>query len=157
MEQQCESLKFLSLKDLEIDENYCRGLGVYSRPGLEIELIRCNFTSAGTSTLVEVLRRNQGPTRLDYCVIDNFVLADGLRGNRSLKSLRPRISDDLEVGNRELIGIASALKENKGLVDLNLTHDLKISDEAWGAVCDSLKTHPTLQVVNLHETYLLMA
>jgi hypothetical protein len=156
MEQQRESLKYLSLKDLAIDENHCRVLGAYSKPGLEIVLLRCNFTSAGTIGLVEVLRRNQGPTGLDYCVIDNFVLADGLHGNRSLKSWRPRISDNLEVGNRELIGIASALKENKGLVDLHLTHELRISDEAWGAVCDSLKTHPTLQVLNLHQPYLLM-
>jgi hypothetical protein len=121
--------------------------------------------------LAEVLGRNQGPTKLDCCDIDSFVLADRLRGNSSLKtvnlrvlgqtlwqrslgamrarpglivviwtmffsrmgcaetvawrlkSLRPRISYDDENSNRAVIAIASALKENKGLVDLDLMPD----------------------------------
>jgi hypothetical protein len=148
--EQCQSLKVLKLDRLALDEEHCRVLGGYSRPGLEIELIRCKLTSAGSSVLVEVLGRNQGPTKLDRCDIDNFVLANWLRGNCSLKSVRPRISSDLdEVGNREFLAIADALKENKGLADLNLSHDFSMSDEVWGAVCDSLKTHPTLQVLDL--------
>jgi hypothetical protein len=39
--EQCQSLKSLVLEDLEMDENHCRVLGAYSRPGLEIELVRC--------------------------------------------------------------------------------------------------------------------
>jgi hypothetical protein len=46
MEEQCQSLKSLSLKHLEMDENHCRVLGTYSRPGLEIELIHCKLTRA---------------------------------------------------------------------------------------------------------------
>jgi hypothetical protein len=149
--EQCQSLKFLSLKDLEMDENHCRALGTYSRPGLEIELIRCELTRAGTSALAEVLGRNQGPIKLDRCGIDYSVLANGLRGNSRLKSLSPRTSRNLEVGNQELLAIAGALKENKGLVDLDLCYGLTMGDETWDAVCDSLKTHPTLQVLNLPE------
>jgi hypothetical protein len=26
----------------------------------------------------------------------------------------------------------------------------RVTDEAWGAICDSLETHPTLEVLNLH-------
>jgi hypothetical protein len=149
MMEQCQSLKFLSLKDLEMDENQCRALGTYSRPGLEIELIRCELTRAGTSALTEVLGRNQGPTKLYLCNIDNSVLADGLRGNSRLKSLTPSISSDRDVGNRELLAIADALRENKGLVYLDLEHDFRMSDETWDAFCDSLKTHPTLQILDL--------
>jgi hypothetical protein len=45
--EHCPSLKLLSLKDLKMDENHCRVLGAYSRPDLEIILVRCKFTSAG--------------------------------------------------------------------------------------------------------------
>jgi hypothetical protein len=148
--EQCQSLEVLKLDQVALDEDHCRVLGGYSRPGLEIELIHCKLTSAGTSVLVEVLGRNQGPTKLDYCEIDNFVLANGLRGNSCLKSLRPRTSSDPEVRNREVLAIADALKENKGLAILNLWYRrISMSDEAWGAVCDSLKTHPTLEVLHL--------
>jgi hypothetical protein len=141
------------LHNLEMDESHCRVLGAYSRPGLEIELKHCKLTSAGTSVLAEVLGRNQGPTKLYLCEIDNSVLADGLRGNSSLKSLTPSISSNLEVvGTQEVLVIAGALKENKGLVDLDLSCGRRVKDEAWGAVCDSLKTHPTLEVLNLQNT-----
>jgi hypothetical protein len=154
MMEQCRSLKVLSLNDLEIDADQCRVLGTYSRPGLEIELDECKITSAGVSALVEVLGQNQGPTKIASCNIDNVVLADGLRGNSRLKSLKPRISNNVEVGNQELLEIADALKENKGLVDLDLTcDDLDWNDEAWDAVCDSLETHPTLEVLDLCSTF----
>jgi hypothetical protein len=90
--EQCQTLKLLSLQDLEMDENHCRALGAYSRPDLDILLINCAITSAGTGALVEVLGRNQGPTKLDCCDIDNFVLVDGLRGNSRLKRFIPRLS-----------------------------------------------------------------
>jgi hypothetical protein len=38
MMEQCQSLKVLTLKDLKMDEDHCRVLGDYSRPGLEIVL-----------------------------------------------------------------------------------------------------------------------
>jgi hypothetical protein len=82
--EQCPSLKGLKLQGLVLDENHCRALGAHSRPDLEINLDRCQLTSAGTIALAEALGRNQGPTKLDYCEIDNVVLANGLRGNSRL-------------------------------------------------------------------------
>jgi hypothetical protein len=113
--EQCPSLTALTLEHLEMDENHCRVLGAYSRPGLEIELICCKFTSAGTSALAEVLGNNRGPTELYLCEIDNSVLADVLRGNSRLKRLTPSISSDRDVGNQEVLVIAGALKETKAL------------------------------------------
>jgi hypothetical protein len=136
--EQCQSLKVLSLANLEMDENYCRVLGTYSRPGLEIVLDDCKITSAGASALGEVLGRNQGPTKLDRCYIDNVVLANGLRENSRLKSLKPRLSDSPEDGNREFHAISDALRENKGLVDLDLCYRFAMNDETWGVICDSL-------------------
>jgi hypothetical protein len=147
--EQCQSLKVLALSRLEMDEDHCRVLGAYSRPDLEIVLDSCTITDAGASTLVEVLRRNQGPTKLDDCEIDNVVLANGLRGNSRLKSLEPSLSEDSDVGNRQVLAIAGALRENKGLVHLDLSYELRLNDETWGAICDSLKTHPTLEVLHL--------
>jgi hypothetical protein len=147
--EQCQSLKVLRLEQIDLDEDHSRVLGAYSRPGLEIILEDCKITSAGASTLVEVLGRNQGPTTLIFCNIDNFVLANGLRGNSRLKSFRPRLSDSPDDGNREVLAIADALKENKGLVDLDLWQYFRMNDETWNAVCDSLKTHPTLEVLGL--------
>jgi hypothetical protein len=141
--EHCQSLKDLSLWLQKMDDDHCRVLGAYSRPDLEIELQYCAISSAGARALAEVLGRNQGPTKLDSCDIDYSVLADGLRGNSRLKSLTQRFLDD----ERNVIAIAGALRENKGLVELNLRY--LWSDETWGTICDSLKTHPTLQVLDL--------
>jgi hypothetical protein len=150
--EQCQSLKSLSLQNLEMDEDHCRVFGGYSRPGLEIVLDRCKITSAGASALAEVLERNQGPTKLTFCDVDNVVLANGLRGNSRLQSLRPLFSGNRDVRNRQVLAIAGAVKENKGLVDLDLNAGSGVNDETWGAICDSLKTHPTLEVLKLPPT-----
>jgi hypothetical protein len=149
MLEQCQSLKFLSLVSLNLDENHCRVLGTYSRPDLEIELKYCKITSAGAIVLAEVLGRNQGPTKLDCCEIDNSILADGLRGNSHLKSLKPHLFSNLEFGNQQVLAIVGALRENKGLVDLNLRqYGFRLNNETWDSICDSLKTHPTLEVLH---------
>jgi hypothetical protein len=150
--EQCQSLKALTLESQGMDENHCRGLGDYSRPGLDIELEGCYFTSAGASALAEVLGRNQGPTKLNWCNLDNIALADGLRGNSRLKSLRPRFSTNTDDGNQEVLAIADALQENKGLLYLDLLPTFRMSDETWDAVCYSLKTHPALEVLELRFT-----
>jgi hypothetical protein len=163
--EQCPNLKLLSLHDTKMDENHCRVLGTYSRPDLEIKLHSCKVTRAGASALAEVLGRNQGPTKLTYCDIDCLVLLDGLRGNSRLKSLTPRLFDDrgvayldrerLVIGSgslddvdRQVLAIAGTLKENTGLVVCDLGYCL-LNDEMWNAVCDSLKTNSTLQILRL--------
>jgi hypothetical protein len=147
--EKCQGLRVLTLNRIELDANHCRVLGAHSRPDLEIVLDSCRLTSAGTSALVEVLGRNQGPTKLDDCSMDNSVLANGLRGNSRLKNFKPIISMNVEVGNREVLAIAGALKENKGLVDLNIRYGVMMSNETWDIVCDSLQPHPTLQILSL--------
>jgi hypothetical protein len=148
--EQCQSLKAVTLQEIELDENHCRVLGTYSRPDLEIELLLCVITGAGATALVEVLGRNQGPTRLTSCVIDNFVIANGLRGNSRLKSFSPYFWRDLE-----LLAIADAIRENKGLVEWRLRwyRVMVMNDEIWDAICDSLQTHPTLEVLDLSTIY----
>jgi hypothetical protein len=50
--------------------------------------------------------------------------------------------------------MAGALKENKGLVNLELWQDFRMGDNTWEVVCDSLKTHPTLEVLNLRSAFM---
>jgi hypothetical protein len=153
--EQCQSLKLLTLKDLNMDEANCRVLDAYSRPDLDIVLSGCAITDTGAITLAEVLGRNEGPTKLHRCRINNLLLVDGLRGNSRLKILRPsfsNLSNRPDDGNRELLAIAGALRENKGLVDLNLSWGLRVNDDTWKAICASLETHPTLEVLHLYPT-----
>jgi hypothetical protein len=49
----------------------------------------------------------------------------------------------------QVLAIAGALQDNKGLVDLNLSYCCWASDDTWNAICDSLKTHPTLKDLDL--------
>jgi hypothetical protein len=146
--EECHSLKVLSLKSLEMDEDQIRVLGAYSRPDLFIELIYCKLSDAGTSALAEVLGRNQGPTKLNFCECDCSILANGLRGNSRLTMFVPCKTNNYVVMKQDLHAIASALKENEGLVYFTLSF-WKFSDETWDAVCDSLKTHPTLELLDL--------
>jgi hypothetical protein len=153
--EQYSSLKNLTLRNLKMDEDHCRVLGSHSWPDLEIELKGCAVSSSGASALAEALGRNRGPTRLDHCDIDNFVLADGLRGNSRLRSFRQTFSEVHDVGNRQVLTIANAVRENKGLVELNLFYGSIVNDETWGAVCDSVKTHPKLEELDLLAIYRL--
>jgi hypothetical protein len=130
--EQCHSLKAFTLKKFALDEDNIRVLGEFSKPDLEIKLDQCQITGATATVLAQVLGRNQGPTKLDYCYIDNFALADGLRGNSRLKSLRPRLSINPEDGNQELLAIAGALEENTGLVHLDIRYrDRSNHYELW--------------------------
>jgi hypothetical protein len=52
--EQCQRLKVLRSDGMFLEENLCLVLGTFSRPNLEIELLRCNLTNAGTSALAEV-------------------------------------------------------------------------------------------------------
>jgi hypothetical protein len=72
-----------------------------------------------------------------------------LRGNSRLKHFKHFFYNS-SVSNREIVAIAGALRENKGLVKLELSfHHSSMNDETWGAVCASLKTHPKLEVLDL--------
>jgi hypothetical protein len=145
--EHCQSLKVLKLQSLVLDKKHCRVLGTYSRPDLEIVMHVCGLTNSGKRVLAEVLGRNQGPTNIDCCHFDYALLANGLRGNSRLKSLSIKFSRHPEIYEQELLTIAGVLKENKGLVRLELCGERLFSYEAWDAICDSLKTHPTLEVL----------
>jgi hypothetical protein len=70
--------------------------------------------------------------------------------------LTPTFSSNLEVDIRELLAAAGALSENRGLVELILTcYGLRLNDETWGAIIDSLKAHPTLEILDLRGAFMV--
>jgi hypothetical protein len=157
-QQQTRNLQQLSLWCFTLLEDQCRALVATptitskGRP-LEIELFYCNLYGAGaTDALVEAIRHNRGPTKLERCEIDTRLLADALRGNTSVKALTLRSS----YGNaaKDLVAIRAlvqGLVQNCGLVRLDLSNRV-VNDANWKALCMSLKTHPTLEVLGLRTT-----
>jgi hypothetical protein len=87
--EQCQNLNVSTLKEIDLDEDHCRVIGAYSRPDLEIEMIRCKLTSAGSSALAEVLGRNQGPTRLDCCWNEKVRCREWVARKQSSEDLVP--------------------------------------------------------------------
>jgi hypothetical protein len=149
--ERCQNLNVLILQQTVLDEADIRVLGNLSKPGFKLELRQCRITSA--AALARVLGRNQGPTKLDSCDIDNSVLTDGLRGNSRLKSFRPHLSNYGDGARKEeVLALAGALKENKGLIDLDFRGCDGMSEEIWCTICDALKAHPTLQVLSLPQS-----
>ena len=157
-QQQTRNLQQLSLWCFTLLEDQCRALAATpaiinkGRP-LEIELFYCKLYDAGaTEALVEAIRHNRGPTKLERCEIDTRLLADALRGNTSVKALTLRCS----YGNaaKDLVAIRAlvqGLEQNCGLVRLDLSNRV-VNDENWKALCKSVKAHPTLEVLGLRTT-----
>jgi hypothetical protein len=62
-----------------------------------------------------------------------------LCGDIRLKILKLRLSINPDVSTkREVLAIADALKENKGLVDLEFRCGFRVNDETWEAIGASL-------------------
>jgi hypothetical protein len=156
--QQTRSLQRLRLWCFTLLEDQCRALSATPNvtnngSPLEIELYYCNLSNAATTdALVEAIRQNRGPTNLERCEIDTGILADALRGNTSVKALTLRCSYGNAAKDLVAIGtLARALEKNRGLVRLDMSNRV-ISNDNWKALCQSLKAHPTLEVLGLRTT-----
>jgi hypothetical protein len=151
-QQSTTSLKTLRLEDMTLDKEHCIALEINDRTDLEIELSNCKLTDDGTQAFLDSQRRNKGPDKLLNCKMDVSVLAEAVRGNTSLKSLKPcgeLDHDQLSPGDFETL--AQALKENEGLVTLDIAGQ-PIIEESWRLILKSIQNHPSLQVLDLHLT-----
>jgi hypothetical protein len=136
-QKQTRNLQQLSLWCFTLLEDQCHALAATpaiannGRP-LEIELFYCKLHDAGaTNALVEAIRHNRGPIKLERCEIDTCLLADALRGNISVKALTLRCS----YGNaaKDLVAIRAlvqGLEQNRGLVRLDLSNRV-VNNENW--------------------------
>jgi hypothetical protein len=76
------------------------------------------------------------------------VFVNVLRGSSRLKSFKPAIVSRYAFGRQGLLAFTSALRKNKGLVELNLRY-YGVNDGMWDAFCDSLNAHQTLEILDL--------
>jgi hypothetical protein len=150
--QSATSLKTLRLADMTLGTDHCIALESNCRIDLEIELRNCKLTDDGTQAFLESQRRNKGPERLLNCKMDNAVLAEAVRGNMSLKSLKPcgELDHD-QLSPEDFETLAQALRENEGLVTLDVAGQ-PIMEESWRILLKSIQNHPSLQVLDLHLT-----
>jgi hypothetical protein len=151
-QQSDTSLKTLRLEDMTLDTDHCIALETNDRIDLDIELSNCKLTDDGTQAFLESQRRNKGPEKLLNCKMDVAVLAEAVRGNRSLKSLKPcgELDHD-QLSPEDFETLAQALRENEGLVTLDISGQ-PILSESWHIILKSIQNHPSLQVLDLHLT-----
>jgi hypothetical protein len=133
-----------------LNEEQIHALATASRPDMEVILKGCNLLRGPDcrAAFVKCLRHDGGPIQLNACNIDCQVLAAALKGNcrvTRLNLVSTRIDAETDV-------IFRSLAESKGLVELVLYNAHPISDENWTILCQSLKGHPTLTILDLRFT-----
>ena len=122
-----------------------------SANGVQVALEYCNLTPTSFD-LATCLQDNLGPAILYRCELDSVSLAAALPNNTSLRQLTLRSSYGNSAKDRTIIkALAIALKSNKGLETLSLAH-CTVSNENCQILCDSLKHHSALKVLDLTKT-----
>jgi hypothetical protein len=135
---------------MTLNEEQIRALATTEfRPDVEVILHYCSLSNGNgcQAAFVECLQGNRGPTQLISCTTDWHVLAAALEGNSRVTTLRL----DSETGDAGKGVIFSSLAVNKGLVKLDL-NSRSVSEENWTILCQSLKGHPTLTLLDLRYT-----
>jgi hypothetical protein len=144
---QSRNLKVLCMSRLGLDACHCRAIDGLTRTDLEIELFRCAPIESGEEILLECIRQNRGPTKLNDCHIDTRRLAGALRGNNSVTYLVPR----RDCSDEEKLVLFEALAENEGLVTLDL-HSVPITEEIGVTLWRSVARHPKLEKIRLPQS-----
>jgi hypothetical protein len=137
---QSRNLRVLSMILLGLNTCHCRAIDGLTRTDLQIELDCCALTESGEEILLECIRQNRGPTKLNRCRIDTRRLADALRGNNSVTNLTPH----MQCSHEEKLVLFQALAENDGLATLGL-QSRPIPDENWVVLWQSVARHPKLE------------
>jgi hypothetical protein len=141
-------LRQVTLELMALSEDQCRALATMSRLDVELNLRICRLADddAAERAFVDCLQRDKGPIQLSGCQIASRILADALTGDSRVNKL----ALNGLTANAEGV-VYRALANNRGLVDLDLA-DWTMSDENWTILCESLKAHPTLTSLDLHNT-----
>jgi hypothetical protein len=143
------SLKVLELNSLRMDACHCHAIDASTRTDLQIDLDHsCGISELGESVLLESIRQNRGPTRLDRVNLDARRLANALRGN-NIFSPWSTASDGSTERQEYYHSFFQALAENEGLVKLVISHSIPISDEHWDVLWQSISRHPRLENLSM--------
>jgi hypothetical protein len=138
------SLKCLTLEKLSMDESHCRAWHLFeTRSRDRAETL--SITGAGASA-------GGGPGRkgTDEAISVKLTCAYSRMGYAEIVvwKIEQLLSQNFDVGNREFVRCRRP-RRKEGLVSLHLLHGFTMGDRTWDAVCNSLKKHPTLQLLNI--------
>ena len=165
--EQCPDLELLAFMDATLDETQCRALAAASPSAttgkLDIRFHDCRVLHPSSTAALAALFRNNNSNNqggqvhyhLDHFQSEDWrVLAESLRGNTSVKTIvQPagRLAERM-LENDEFRVLAEALGANQGLLKFYPRGQL-INDENWTVMCQSLRSHPTLETLDLSGTF----
>jgi hypothetical protein len=166
--EQCPDLELLTFMDATLDETQCRALAAASPSAttgkLDIRFHDCRVLHAGSTAALADLFRNtnnnnneggQVNYHLDHLQSEDWrILAESLRGNTNVKTIvQPagRLAERM-LEHDEFRALAEALGDNQGLVKFSPRKQL-INDENWTILCQSLRSHSTLETLDLSGTF----
>jgi hypothetical protein len=142
----------VTLFSMALNEDLCRALATMSRLDVELVIRNCSLADDAAGAFIECLQSDRGPVNLRYCEIESQILANALTGNSRATSLEPgTFRRAMMNADTEMSILFTALANNRGLLDLNLK-DCAINDENWSVLCQSLRAHPTMTLLDLRET-----
>jgi hypothetical protein len=152
--QECPScLCRVTLDYMALSEDHCRALATMSRLDVEVKISKCRVIGdAAELAFVECLQSETGRIQLIGCTIRSQILASALAGkSRVTKLVMPAVNWST-INEAVMAFLFTALANNRGLLDLDLRRQ-SINDENWTILCESLKAHPTLLILNLPSSH----
>jgi hypothetical protein len=108
-------------------------------------------TEQGEKILLESIKQNRGPSKLEDCRFDTRRLANAMRGNNRVKYLA--LPDDESLSYKAKVEFFQALAENEGITHLILsiitrTDEIPLTDEIWTTLWQSISRHPKLERID---------
>jgi hypothetical protein len=97
---------------------------------------------------VKCLHSDRGPIKLHNCKIDTQIIVSALIGNSRVTKLKLYYARS--TNEADMAVLVAAIANNRGLEELDF-EDGSISDDNWSILCESLKAHPTLTILNLFD------
>jgi hypothetical protein len=165
--ERCPDLELLAFMDTTLDETQCRALASASPSTttgkLDIRFHDCRVLNVDSTAAFAALFRNNNSNNqgdqvhyhLDHFQTEDWpILAESLRGNTSVITIiQPagRLAKRM-LEHDEFRALAEALRENQGLLRFSLRGQ-HINHENWTVLCQSLRSHPTLDTLDLSGTF----
>jgi hypothetical protein len=143
-------LRKVRLDYIALSEDHCRALATMSRLDVELNLVFCSLSNDAAGAFVECLQSDRGPIQLIRCKIDSQIFASALVGKSRVTKLKPASGANGTTTNEAVLAVLfTALANNRSLLDLDLSNNFRMNDDSLSILCESLKAHPTLIILEL--------
>jgi hypothetical protein len=143
------NLLHLELSRFRLDTDHCRAIDTIdpsTNVSIDLDLNECFPSEIGEQILLESIRQNRGPTKLDCCEIGTRRLVDAMRGNNRINYLA--LSHHEHIDNEGRVRVFQALAHNEGMTSLSICF-VGHTDEEWTALWQSVSRHPKLERISL--------